>query len=227
MKYLLVLLAATQLSFADSLPFNLSKTEIETLNKDSFIIKTKKVKNLPWPEVQFYQKINTTSLEAAAVFSAFEHQKNYIPNLIKSHVVSQKSPVETHVEYEMEMPWPLSNSKYLHGHLLTYSEKEGYKVKWWMEKSNSTEKVEGSAVFHNYNGTTLMKYSSLVIPKSFIAPLIKSLMLKDLQKSMLITKKEIERVKRENKDLLRKYVSFINDALSGKFTYKKKLDQKK
>lgn len=199
----------------------LSPKELKALNSKKQILKTEQVKDLPWPRVIIYQRIKASPLEAMAIFFAVDHQKNYIPNLKVSKIIKQPSPEQTHVKYLMEMPWPISDSKYIHGHTLSSPSKDEYKVQWWMIESNATDKAQGYAHFIKHDEETIMKYSSLVVPKSIVANLIESTMLKDVSKTMKITKDEIERVKNNDNTLMKKYVSFILDSISGKFTFKK------
>lgn len=205
---------------AQLLSSNLTKSEIKKLEKGEMLLKTKEVKDLVWPEITIYQKIEATPLESVAIFYALDHQKNYIPNLIKSDVVKEETPTRVWAEYELSMPWPLSNSKYLHGHELGHLKaQEIYSVKWWMIESNSTEKVEGEARFQKFNNDTLMEYKAIVVPKSFLASFVESKMLEDVKASLKVTKDEVLRAKKEDQNLLNKYVSFIENALSGKFSY--------
>lgn len=199
---------------------DLNQDDLAKLDKGENIVKTTEIKGLVWPEITIYQKIEATSLEAVAIFYALDYQKEYIPNLIKSDVVKEETPTKVFASYELKMPWPISNSKYTHGHELTYqADHSSYKVRWWMVESTSTEKVEGSATFETYNQQAIMKYQALVVPKSFFASFVKSRMLEDVEKSLNATREAIKRAKKENKEILHKYISFIENALKGKFSY--------
>jgi hypothetical protein len=217
MKLCLVMLIVLQ-AFVFAETGKLSASEIQQLKEGKQVVKTVELKGMKWPKVILYQAIKATPLESLAVFYAIDHQKNYVPNLAKSEVIIQKNPLHTEVSYIMEMPWPISDSVYIHSHQLSRP-KDGYLVTWKMIKSNSTEKVEGSAHFSNFESGTLMKYQALVEPKSFIASFLKSTMIKDVKKSMELTRQEVIKIKKSNRKLMGEFVKRIDDALSGKFTY--------
>lgn len=208
---------------AANLPTSLSgldKADFDKLSASQAVVKTKQIEGLSWPELTIYLKFDASPLEAVAIFYGLDHQKDYIPNLVKSEVVKEETPTRVYVDYELKLPWPLANSKYLHGHELSFNkEASEYLVKWWMEKSTSAEKVEGSALFVPYKDATILVYNSVVVPKSIFASFVESTMIKDVQKSLIAARDETIRAKKEDKNLLNKYVSFINNALSGKFSY--------
>ena len=51
---------------------------------------------------------------------------------------------------------------------------------------------------------------------------VKGTMVKDVKKSMLVTRDEIHKIKNGNNKFMGALVNKIHDALNGKFTYKKK-----
>lgn len=205
---------------ANFIPEVLSPEEIARLDQGEIVLHKKNIKDLTWPELTIYLKIDASPLESVAIFYALDHQKNYIPNLIKSDVVKEETPTRVYAQYELKLPWPIPNSKYLHGHELAHLKTdEDYVVKWWMVESSSTKKVEGQAAFEPYKNSTVMIYRSIVEPKSFFASFVESNMISDVQKSLIATKEEIIRTKKEDQNLLNKYVSFIQAAFSGKFSY--------
>ncbi|EQC46046.1 hypothetical protein [Bacteriovorax sp. Seq25_V] len=222
-KYIITLLLFSFLTHsAENIKISslLNQSELSQIKSGEMIIKKKEIKGLVWPEITFYSYIPATALESVAIFYALDHQRNYIPNLIKSEVISEESPTRVIVDYELKLPWPLSNSKYRHGHDLEASKDlSQYKVNWWMIKSSNTEKVEGDATFESFEGGTIMRYRSLVVPKSIFANFVESKMVDDVKSSLMATSKEISRVKKQDRSLLFKYVSFIENALSGKFSY--------
>ena len=197
----------------------LTASEIEAVSQMKQVVHLEEVKGFKWPRVTLYQKINATPLESVAVFYAVEHQKNYIPNITKAKVVKQEIPTHTDVEYVMHMPWPLSDSNYTHSHYLTYDKVLGYKVKWNMKKSSSANKVDGSAEFTNFNGATIMKYRSLIDPKSSLAKFLKSTMVNGVKESMKVTKEEIEKIKKLNRKQMYSFVKMIDSALNGIYPY--------
>ncbi|MFT6070919.1 MAG: hypothetical protein ACJAT2_001844 [Bacteriovoracaceae bacterium] len=194
-----------------------SKKDHKTLRERGFVIKKKNVNKSAWPELTFYFETDASPLEAISVFAAFEHQVNYVPGIIKSKVIKQESPILVHTEYEMDMPWPIPNSKYVHASTLKQIDAETYRMEWYMVKSNSADIVKGFAEFYPRDGKTIFKYRSFINPKSFLAGLFKKTMIKDVQTSLEAIRLEIEKLKGTQKG--REFVGLITTALSGKFAY--------
>lgn len=188
---------------------------------------TKEIKGEVWPEVKAQVLIKASALESVAIFAAYDYQQEYVPDLIDSEVISEEITAttnDTHVRYTLKMPWPLGNSKYVHAHELSQPEKDTYKVKWSMIKSDSAEKVEGDAVFkpHPENANyTLMTYTSLVSPKSFFAGIFRDLMVEDVTKSLKAIRSTTEALVQKNPGLVKTYTDKIGDVLSGKKAYLK------
>jgi hypothetical protein len=194
-----------------------NKKDFETLKKRDFVVKKKNVNKSAWPELTIYFMVDATPLETLALFIAYEHQKNYVPGLIKSDVIKQPSPLEIHTEYEMNMPWPIPNSKYVHASHLKQLDNDTYRMEWYMIKSNSADIVKGYAEFYPRDGKTIFKYQSFINPKSFLAGLFKKTMIKDVQTSLEAIRAEAEILKGTSK--CNEFVGLISKALSGKFAY--------
>ena len=131
------------------------------------------------------------------------------------------SPTEVHTQYEMDLPWPLSVSRYVHGSILQrYEEdKRGYKVKWYLVESDTAKSVNGEAIFIPLsNNRTLMKYRSHMDPTSIFAGLIKNKMFSDVKKSIDAIVNHIEFCTDE-KEILTKYTGYIERALKGEKVY--------
>jgi len=221
MKIIVAFLFMARCIFANPL-MDLNSNEIKQIESGQYVFKNQEIKGQAWPKITVFKSIDATSLESVAVFYALEHQPSYIPNLIKAKVVHQRVPTEADVEYELKMPWPLSNGKYIHGHKLTLKKPSEYKVSWWLIKSNTAKKVNGSATFFSYKGKTVLRYDSMVEPDSVLASLVESKMLDDVKASLVAIHNEILRVKNQDRKLMGNFVNKIDDALSGKFTYLQK-----
>jgi hypothetical protein len=194
-----------------------NKKDHQTFANRGFVIKKKNVNKSAWPELTFYFQVEATPLQAISVFAAFEHQINYVPGLLKSKVIKQESPILVHTEYEMDMPWPIPNSKYVHASILKQLDSDSYRMDWYMIKSNSAEIVKGFAEFYPREGKTIFKYQSFINPKSFLAGLFKKTMIKDVQASLEAIRSEIEKQKGTGKG--NEFVGLILKSLSGKFAY--------
>lgn len=204
----------------------LSPHELAQVSSRGLILKLdESAKNSPWPEITYYAVIDATPLESIGLFCAYDIQKNYVPNLLKSTPVKHVSPTDVHTAYELHMPFPLSNIKYIHGARI-FQHGEDYQTVWYMVESTSTDEVRGEAYFANYNGKTLFRYRSYVKPKSIFAGILKKSMLSDVQVSIKSIREFIENEKRENTEFLRKYSEFITRALRGEFVYQTIINKK-
>ncbi len=195
------------------------------LEGDKIVPQTKEIKGEAWPEVKARVLIKAKPLESVAIFAAYDYQKEYIPDLMDSEVIVEKvgpTSNDTQVRYILKMPWPLGNSEYIHGHELTSPKKDAYKVRWYMIKSDSAEKVQGHALFEPHPEKpefTLMTYKSLVTPKSFFAGIFRELMVKDVVKSIKAIRSTTEALAQKNPGLVNSYSEKIKDVLSGKRAY--------
>ncbi len=218
---LLLTLSLSQSAMAqkDSPIKELTKDEISLLEKGELIQKIKEVEGSAWPEITQYLLVVASPLESMGIFSALDYQQQYVPNVIKSKPIKHISPVEVLTEYEMHVPFPLSNARYTHGSVV-HNYDEDYELTWYKVESTSTEEVKGSAYFSPYKDVTLFRYRSYIKPKSLFGSLVKKIMLKDVKKSIESIRHHIEKLKKENSPLLTKYGGFIKGALKGEFVYK-------
>lgn len=202
------------------LPHDLNDKEWTKLNNGEFIVKKRGVNKSAWPELTIYTKINASPKESMAIFSAFDHQKNYIPKILKSYVVKLVSPTELHTAYEMDMPWPLSNGRYVHGTIIRPVKEGSYSIDWYLVKSTAADRTKGGAIFVPYQkDSTIWVYKSFIDPKNFLAGLFKNSMIEDVQSSLTATKNEIYRAKKSDTKLLEKYIKILEDTLKGVVSY--------
>lgn len=193
----------------------------EALALSGHVLNREMVSNAPWPKVTIYMKVAATPEEAIALFSDFERQKDYVPNLLESKVVKQLSPSEVHTKYELKMPWPLSNSHYIHGTIIDHHAST-YSIRWYMVESDSIDKVEGKATFLSYKNQTLMIYESLIYPKSFLARLFAGSMVSDTEASTLAVKKFIEEESKQKKESYQHSLDQLRRSLAGELVFVKK-----
>lgn len=227
MKFIVIFtIFSTFLSSPLALEASFTPSEKEELLAGKQLVKQIENKEGAWPIIRLYQVIEATALESVAIFYALDYQKEYVPNLIQSNISKVVSPTEVWVQYELKMPWPLSNSHYLHSHLLKKISDDRYRVTWKMEESDATEKVEGLAEFYPFSeGKTLMVYENAVIPKSIFASFVKNTMISDVQKTLSAIREEILLCKKSKKDILKLYIQKIKLALDGKNPYELKKKQ--
>lgn len=231
-KKILILCLLTSLnalgsSFSKLPTPKINAQDIKKLESGKYIFKTENVNDAIWPVITMTQLIDASPLESIAIFLALDYQYKYLPSLIKSQPIKHISPVEVLARYEMKMPWPLSNSKYLHGSVLSKLKNQVYHAGWYMIESNSAKKVDGNGWFIPHGSKTILVYRSYVIPNTILAGLIKNQMYKEVRSAMLATKEEIESVKAKKPQLMTKYKLFILNALAGKNVYETSIQNNK
>ena len=226
-KMILFLMALTfsQLAIAQKkIPLvDLNPEEINLLENGHLIQKIKEIEGSSWPEITDYLLVEADALESMAIFSALDYQHEYVPNLLKSKPIKHLSALEVLTEYEMHVPFPLSNARYIHGSIVHQYDSD-FELTWYMVESTSTEIVLGSAYFSPYKIkekiSTLFRYRSYIKPKSIFGLIVRKRMLDDVKKSILATRAHIEKLKHEHSPVLTKYSKFITDALNGVLVYK-------
>lgn len=196
----------------------LNDDQKKRLENHEMVVTTKELKDSTWPEVQMRRIVKADPLTSVAIFLALDHQKEYVPNLIKSMPSKIISPTEIYTDYEMKLPWPLSNSVYTHASKLS-KQKECYRVDWYMVKSNTASVVKGFATFCPHPKGTFVKYQSFIEPKSIFAGFFEGTMISDASGSIETIMKYIETCKKSKKSLVNKYSKFILDSLNGISVY--------
>ena len=179
------------------------------------IMLEEKIENAAWPRIKFYKLLEVDTEEFAAFFSDFASQKDYVPNLITSEVVSENSPDKVDVKYELNLPWPLSNAKYLHSHKIEVLKEHHFKVSWLMLESTVADEVQGYAEFVKFNNKTLWYYENFTRPKSSLAGLFEGSMKFDTGKSLEITVQAFESLKRDNSAKLQQSINLWRKRVSN------------
>lgn len=220
--YLKSLLLLLSFSVRSLLAFETLSPENKAIfERDGIVILTENIEGLTWPKVSAFLKIKSAPKQAMALFAAYDDQKNYVPNVLISKPVKEHNPLAVDVEYELYMPWPIPNGRYIHGHEIKKElDAEIYQINWWMNQSTIAEKVEGSAVFSPLNEGSLLKYESLVVPKSSLAIFLKNTMLKDVEKTLREIRLYIEINQKEQSPKMQNYVQILEQTLSGKSHWK-------
>tara|TARA_R110000868_G_scaffold132380_2_gene343097 strand:+ start:27578 stop:28237 length:660 start_codon:yes stop_codon:yes gene_type:complete len=197
-KLLVILIALiTFKTFATDLSV-LSRSEREQLYQGKLILKSYEVADQAWPRVEVFALIESEVLEFAAFFCDFERQTEYIPDLLKAKMLEHEDTLNIPIEYEMHLPFPLSNAQYTHTHVLQKKSDDSYSVSWSVISSSVAEKVSGSSLFIPSAGKTLWHYSSHVTPKSALAGFFSSSMKSDTLKSLEATKQAFLDFKKAN-----------------------------
>jgi hypothetical protein len=206
------LLAALALILYASLGFSmteLAQGDLAKLANRELICHSKEVLKCPWPEVTIYTVIDASPVEAAALFSNYRDHKKYIPDLIKSDPVTKVAENETIVDFEMQIPWPLANSKYSTGNVLNKLQNNEYEISWYLVKSDSLIDSKGMVQFIPYGKKTLLKYKSLIHPDSKLASLFSSKARSGIIKTVQAIVTYIEETKRKNPEKTQKLINSL------------------
>lgn len=218
--FLLTLFFSLRVGTSLALELDLSETELADLKAGKLILKMKEIKDQEWPDSYVYGFIEgVTPLEALAFYAAYPDQKLFVPNVIKSDPVKHASANDVHVEYEQDMPWPLSNVEYCTGNKIEKLGKDHYQISWYQVWSTSTDDSFGKAQFLLHEGKTLLSYYGRVVPQSFLAGMFKRIGPRRLRDSLEEIVKHTKIMKKENPKRLKTYVSWAEDQFKGKAVF--------
>lgn len=193
----------------------LDRSQRDDLYSGKMILLTQTIENAVWPKLEIFSFVKASPLELVSFFTNFEAQRNYIPELLHSKIINQSDPLDIHVEYEMNLPWPIPNARYTHGHRLSRVSPKHYNVSWYMIKSSVANKVEGSSDFIAFEDKTLWHYQSLVEPESALAGLFSSSMQADTLKSLEETRAAFLHAKSKNPEQIEKAVETLLQRFSN------------
>ncbi len=213
--YLIAVFFIVTMNAFSQLPYNLKQSVLDKIYKGEIIIMKEKIANAPWPNVIVYSLVNATSLESVAVFSAYEEHKDYIPDLLVSKIVKVISKTDVHIAFKLNIPWPLSNSNYIMGNKLSKKKNGAYQVKWYFVKSDSSKDNYGKIVLTPYKDKTIMKYENFTYPKSSLAKLFKTKMIKKVKETVIAIKKKIEDIKGSNNNTIKFYITALKLKLDN------------
>lgn len=169
------------LSFATP---NIDVNEKAELSKGAMIKKVEWKEGYVWPEVTIYVLLNHAPLDNINVFLDFEAHKKYIPDMIESKILKKISKNQTHVYFEMEMPWPVKKTSHVTNNIVTNNIDGSYTLKWNLVKAEMLKATDGHMTFSPYEGKTLLTYVSLIVPNSSFAGMFKDRVAKDVEKSV-------------------------------------------
>jgi hypothetical protein len=169
-----ILTVFASLSFATTPSAELNQTEFTKLANKELIIHSKAISSCPWPEITVFGLIDVLPIEAVALFSNYQDQKKYIPDLVKSDPSRKIAENEMIVDFEMRLPWPLANSKYSTGNIFNRLDNDKYEICWYLVESDSLIDSKGIVQFIPYGKRTLLKYQALIHPDSKFASVFSS-----------------------------------------------------
>ncbi len=179
----LIVLASLFLSFSSSASrINLSPADLEHLKKGKEITRVEELKGEVFPRVTLVNIIPHTPAENMSVFTDFKNHKKFIPGLVKSDIVNQSGNI-TDVSFELNLPAPASNSKYVTRHTLVKEGKDEI-LNWDLLKSKQLKATKGSIIFEDYEGKTLFIYVTHITPSSSLAWVVKSRVVPDTKETI-------------------------------------------
>ncbi len=200
--------------------FGLSGTDQETIMKGELVYRKRVIEGAPWPEITVFGIINAAALESAAVFYAYHEHKEFLPDLLSSVPVKYISPTDLHIKFEMKVPWPLRNSRYITGNRFGIYGNGGYRIEWYNVTSSSSKDTNGTVTFLPYDKRTMFIYRTFIHPKSKLAGLFKKRMLKEVLKSVRAIISRIESKKNNAPGNMSGYISALKSSLNGEYVYK-------
>src|SRR4051812_13147015 len=169
------------------------------------------VESSPWPRSVVFQFIDATPAECAAVLSDYALQSSYIPRMRASRVIARHGPIETDVEYVIDIPLfadekSVSRQR-VHG-LAT-----GYSIEWHTVVADSQSPgsvTTGTATFIEMTGGrpthsgTLMVHDQMVVPSSVFAkiPYVRNKGIESSRAAAQAIARQVERERQHNPDLL-------------------------
>lgn len=203
------LIMCASFSFSMTPSEELNQTELARLTNNELIVHSKEIPKCPWPELTVFTLINVSPVEAAALFSNYQDQKQYIPDLIKSDPTRRLAGNEIIVDFEMQNQWPLANSKYSTGNVFNRLDNNEYQICWYLVESNSLIDSKGTVQFIPYGKKTLLKYQSFIHPDSKLASVFASKVKGRITKTVQAIVTYIEETKKKNPEKIRKLITSL------------------
>ena len=197
------------LGFSLSPPPELNYTELARLTNKELIVHSRAIPKRPWPEITIFAVIDVLPVEAAAVFSNYQDQKKYIPDLLKSDPIKKIAENEIIVDFEMHFPWPLANSRYSTRNVFKVLENNGYEISWHMVESDSLIDTRGAIQFIPYGTKTLLIYRSLIYPRSMLAPIFSSRVKASMSRMVQAIVTYTEETKKQNPEKIQRLINSL------------------
>lgn len=187
----------------------------KTVQNGEQVVVTKDDLSSPWPKVYIYQRVEATPEEATAIFTDYELQKSYVPDMLKSHISKKVDKATTEIDYIVHLPRPFPDETYsVVDHVAAYDNGASYKVGWKMLRSDSMSKIEGTARFERLGTGTILAYYNFGIPTSHAAGLAKNKALRKLAETVAAMVNQMQNERKQNQDLLQKQIQALHQAVA-------------
>jgi hypothetical protein len=140
------------------------------------VMQQRKVPDAPWPRLRFYQFIDATPEQVAAVLFDYEAQTSYVPSVKYAKVLRRPDPATAEVMYRYHIPI-VRDDEYTVRDRLRRVGADGYAIDWTLASGQSASHVEGSARVERWRNPvtgregTLLVYDQFVVPRAWLARL--------------------------------------------------------
>lgn len=201
---LILCLVSSYMTFASD---TFTPEEQEILRKGELVKRVKWRAEYVWPEVTIYSIVPYSGIENLAVFTKYEDHKNFIPEMTKSNIVKNISPLEADVQFSMKVPWPVNSSTYTTKNIIKKLKENAYQLSWSLVEADYVKESNGSITFGEFEGKTLFTYTNQIVPNSSFAGLFKNQVEGDVEKSV-----------REILSHLKRSLEHKDDTVSGKIS---------
>jgi hypothetical protein len=182
------------------------------LNSGEQVFNTVDVDGAPWPKVYIYQLIKATPEDAMAVFSDYNLQKSYIPNMLKSQITSHNGATTT-VDYTLHVPI-LSNENYtIRDVISSYDGGQAYRMDWNLVRADTTKSTVGNVRFEKYGSETVMAYYNFVVPGSSFASFVRGKAIQAVKDTCNAIASQVETEATDNQTLLQQQLSVLHTSL--------------
>ncbi len=182
MKNIIIFAALTLSASSFAYRVSLTPKELDQLKQGKEITRVEELKGEVFPKVTLINIIPHTPQENMSVFADFKNHKKFIPGLVKSDIVKQSGNI-TDVSFELNLPAPASNSKYVTRHTIVKEGKDEI-LTWDLVKSKQLKATKGSIIFEDFDGKTLFTYITHITPDSSLAWVVKSRVVPDVKKTI-------------------------------------------
>ena len=193
---------------------NLNDDEKATVESGSVAFRAVPDPSSSLPKFYLYQLIDATPEECLAVYTDFELQKSYVPDMMMSEVESRPTANSAVVNFELHTPFPIPNEHYTA--LVTSSQYDGgasYRADWKLLHADTTKDTVGIAQFEQHGSKTFIAYYNFVTPGSSIAALIKNRAALQVKNTVAAYVAQVLNEKANNPDLLQQQVSDLEAEL--------------
>ena len=194
----------------------LNPTQRSILQDGGQVIITENIAGDVWPRARIYQMISASAEETMAVFFDCESAYTYVPHLTHS-VISKKIDARTYeVDYRLNIPI-MPDERYTVRSSLHPLQDGRYELDWKLLRATTTRASEGSFRVQLYGeNKSIFCYSSLVVPGSRFAIVLRGLALEQLQQTVWALVNQITKQKNQNPEGLQLQITTLRKALSQK-----------